>query len=146
MSLSPTRTIFDAAGFITDETVANHGLEALQKIRKVSSTDGTATGRQFDCIIMDLEMPVMDGLTAVKHIRAEEAEGTLSRNQVIALSAFVSPAPARSCLELMRVAGNARQGQIDEAKAAGMDDVVIKPYRLVRPSLETYHSGPIVHC
>lgn len=27
-------------------------------------------------------------------------------------------------------AGNARQGQIDEAKAAGMDDVVIKPYRL----------------
>jgi CheY-like chemotaxis protein len=29
-----------------------------------------------------------------------------------------------------RIAGNARQGQIDEAKAAGMDDVVIKPYRL----------------
>jgi hypothetical protein len=33
----------------------------------------------------------------------------------------------------MYAAGNARQGQIDEAKAAGMDDVVIKPYRLVSP-------------
>lgn len=37
---------------------------------------------------MDLEMPVMDGLTAVKHIRAEEAAGTLSSNQVIALSKY----------------------------------------------------------
>lgn len=66
--------------------MANHGLEALQKIRKVSATDGSATGQPFDCIIMDLEMPVMDGLTAVKHIRAEEAAGTLAKNQVIALS------------------------------------------------------------
>ena len=32
--------------------------------------------------------------------------------------------------EANQTAGNARQGQIDEAKAAGMDDVVIKPYRL----------------
>ncbi|OCF32741.1 hypothetical protein I316_05662 [Kwoniella heveanensis BCC8398] len=54
----------------------------------------------------------MDGLTAVKHIREEEAAGKLSMNLVIALT------------------GNARQGQIDEAKASGMDDVIIKPYRL----------------
>jgi len=61
---------------------------------------------------MDLEMPVMDGLTAVRHIREEEAQGKLSVNLVIALT------------------GNARQGQIDEAKASGMDEVIIKPYRL----------------
>jgi CheY-like chemotaxis protein len=47
---------------------------------------------------------VMDGLTALKHIRQEEAAGELALNLVIALT------------------GNARQGQIDEAKAAGMDE------------------------
>ncbi len=46
----------------------------------------------------------MDGLTAVREIRASEASGILTRNIVIALT------------------GNARQGQIDQALAAGMDD------------------------
>jgi CheY-like chemotaxis protein len=46
----------------------------------------------------------MDGLTAVREIRSAEMAGTLSRNMVIALT------------------GNARQGQIDQALAAGMDD------------------------
>ncbi|WVQ81842.1 hypothetical protein IAT38_003969 [Cryptococcus sp. DSM 104549] len=92
--------------------VANNGLEALEKIRKVSSIGVHSEEPAFDCVLMDLEMPVMDGLTAVKHIREEETSGKLHRNLVIALT------------------GNARQGQIDEAKASGMDEVVIKPYRL----------------
>jgi CheY-like chemotaxis protein len=46
----------------------------------------------------------MDGLTAIKEIRVAEEAGTLERNMVIALT------------------GNARQGQIDQALAAGMDD------------------------
>nr|XP_019044826.1 hypothetical protein I302_06740 [Kwoniella bestiolae CBS 10118]OCF23756.1 hypothetical protein I302_06740 [Kwoniella bestiolae CBS 10118] len=91
--------------------VASNGLEALEKIRVVSAIDA-ANCQPFDCVLMDLEMPVMDGLTALQHIREEEAEGKLKKNLVIALT------------------GNARQGQIDEAKARGMDEVVIKPYRL----------------
>jgi CheY-like chemotaxis protein len=51
-----------------------------------------------------ITLPVMDGLTAIKEIRAAEEAGTLRRNMVIALT------------------GNARQGQIDQALAAGMDD------------------------
>jgi CheY-like chemotaxis protein len=39
--------------------VASNGLEALEKIRKVSKTDGTSSGQPFDCVIMDLEMPGM---------------------------------------------------------------------------------------
>ena len=49
---------------------------------------------------------VMDGLTAVRELRAAEAAGALNRSTVIALT------------------GNARQGQIDQAIAGGMDDGV----------------------
>lgn len=47
---------------------------------------------------------VMDGLSAVREIRAAEQKGTLGRQMVVALT------------------GNARQGQIDQAMEAGMDD------------------------
>lgn len=46
----------------------------------------------------------MDGLSAVREIRAAEQKGTLGRQMVVALT------------------GNARQGQIDQALEAGMDD------------------------
>lgn len=46
----------------------------------------------------------MDGLTAVRQIREGERAGTLSPQMVVALT------------------GNARQGQIDQAIEAGMDD------------------------
>ncbi|WRT68535.1 uncharacterized protein IL334_005512 [Kwoniella shivajii] len=92
--------------------VANNGLEALEKFRQISSSDGSKEKSSFNCVIMDLEMPVMDGLTAVKQIRQDEITSSLSRTPVLALT------------------GNARQGQIDEAKLSGMDDVIIKPYRL----------------
>jgi CheY-like chemotaxis protein len=52
----------------------------------------------------------MDGLTAMRIIREEEAAGKLHRSWVFALT------------------GNARQAQIDDALAHGLDDVLIKPY------------------
>lgn len=66
--------------------VASNGLEALEKVQKVSRTDGQAVGQPYDCVLMDLEMPVMDGLTSLRHIREGEAEGRLNLNLVIALS------------------------------------------------------------
>lgn len=77
----------------------------------------------------------MDGLTAVGHIREEENAGKLKKSLVIALSKSLRLVTQQYiCLLYMyyvRPAGNARQGQIDLAKASGMDEVVIKPYRLV---------------
>ena len=64
----------------------------------------------------------MDGLTAVKHIREEEAAGRISLNLVIALSEFSAVDAIPLADQDVLSAGNARQGQIDEARASGMDE------------------------
>ncbi|KAL1405025.1 hypothetical protein Q8F55_008648 [Vanrija albida] len=79
--------------------------------------------KPYDVVLMDLEMPIMDGLTAVRHIRVAQAGRAVEERQLV-----------------IALTGNARQGQIDLALEAGMDDVVIKPYRL--PALlETIQSA-----
>ncbi|TVY42454.1 Hybrid signal transduction histidine kinase K [Lachnellula subtilissima] len=99
-------------GFMT--VVANHGGEALDVLK----TSRFWTGREKDgvdlaLILMDLEMPVMDGLTCAKAIRDYEANGTI-----------VGHVP------IIAVTANARLEQIETAIAAGMDDVVSKPFRI----------------
>lgn len=83
---------------------ANDGQQALVAIHEANRKARFGDGGAFDVILMDLEMPVMDGLTTVRHIREAEAAGTLSPQLVIALT------------------GNARQGQREQALAAGMND------------------------
>ncbi|TVY49822.1 Hybrid signal transduction histidine kinase K [Lachnellula occidentalis] len=99
-------------GFMT--LVANHGGEALDVLK----TSRFWTGRETDgvdlaLILMDLEMPVMDGLTCAKTIRDYEANGTIVRH-----------------VPIIAVTANARLEQIETAIAAGMDDVVSKPFRI----------------
>jgi CheY-like chemotaxis protein len=85
-------------------TVANHGLEALETIR----TCDTA----FDVTLMDMQMPVMDGLTCIKEIRRLEHEGLL-----------------KGRMPIIAVTANARHAQIESAIDAGADRVVQKPYK-----------------
>ncbi|KAL1404848.1 hypothetical protein Q8F55_008459 [Vanrija albida] len=70
--------------------------------------------RRYDVVLMDLEMPIMDGITAVRHLRAHEDGMGCDRQLVLALT------------------NSGRQAQIDAALAAGMDEVIVKPYRLPR--------------
>jgi CheY-like chemotaxis protein len=65
--------------------------------------------QDWDLILMDMQMPVMDGLTATQHIRARERDKGLRRTPIIALTA------------------DAMSHQIASYKAAGMDDFVAKP-------------------
>ena len=62
--------------------------------------------RRFDIVLMDVQMPVMDGLEATRRIRESERG---RRTPIIALTA------------------NAMKQQVDECKANGMDDVLPKP-------------------
>lgn len=64
-----------------DLTTAENGREALD----LFST------QTFDVILMDMQMPVMDGLTAVREIRREEAERGVPRTPIIMLTANVLP-------------------------------------------------------
>ncbi|CAJ2500598.1 Uu.00g034510.m01.CDS01 [Anthostomella pinea] len=94
--------------------VANHGGEALEVLKESRFWHGNEeTGDDISIILMDLEMPVMDGMTCARKIRQLEREGTLvSHIPIIAVTAY------------------ARPEQIEDAKAAGVDDVISKPFRM----------------
>ncbi|KAI1473666.1 hypothetical protein F4774DRAFT_31850 [Daldinia eschscholtzii] len=91
--------------------VANHGVEALEKLQHTNRADG-----QFplSLILMDIEMPIQDGLTCTRKIRELEKSGY-----------FKGPR-----IPIIAVSANARMEQILEAKAAGCDDVLVKPFRI----------------
>ncbi|KAF4551846.1 Histidine kinase-, DNA gyrase B-, and HSP90-like ATPase-like protein 1 [Elsinoe fawcettii] len=99
-------------------TTANHGQEALDLLQTSTWWRGTSVPAQspqgdklrFDIILCDLEMPVMDGKTCVKRIRAWQEEGSLAAD-----------------IPILPVTGNARVA-VDVAREWGFDDVVSKPF------------------
>jgi PAS domain S-box-containing protein len=71
-----------------DVTLANHGAEALERIAETA----------FDVVLMDCQMPVMDGFTATRRIRDREArEGGGAHLPIIALSANVMSEDRANC-------------------------------------------------
>jgi CheY-like chemotaxis protein len=96
--------------------IANHGGEALSVIQESKYYTGREhDGKELSVILMDLEMPVMDGLTCVRRIREMEQEGLV-----------------RARLPIIAVTANARDEQIGMARDSGMDDVMPKPFRIVQ--------------
>jgi len=82
--------------------LAEDGLQALSAIA------GTST--PFHLVLMDMQMPHMDGVEATRHLRAHEIEHGLPRLPVIALTANALTTDREHCL------------------AAGMDDFIAKPF------------------
>ncbi|MCE9561456.1 MAG: response regulator [Planctomycetes bacterium] len=79
-------------------TVANHGGEAVAAISR----------ERFDVILMDVQMPEMDGFEATRQIRAKEV-GTGRRTPIVAMTA------------------HAMAGDRDRCLTAGMDEYLSKP-------------------
>lgn len=93
-------------------TTANNGREAVEAVRKVSTPDSGASDQSetFDIILMDQEMPVMDGNAATKAIRKMESDGQVTH------------------IPILGVTANVREEQKSDMISAGMDDVISKPY------------------
>jgi len=62
-------------------TFVEHGQEALDRLQS----------SEFDIVLMDLQMPVMDGLTATRKIREKEGRQNMPAMPIVALSANARP-------------------------------------------------------
>jgi two-component system sensor histidine kinase/response regulator len=85
-------------------TIANNGAEALERI----------AASNFDAVLMDCQMPVMDGFTATRRIRELELSRGTKRLPIIALTANVMSEDREKCL------------------AAGMDAHLGKPIEVAQ--------------
>lgn len=85
-------------------SAANHGGEAIAFLQESNFwKHQTKTGKPLSVVLMDTEMPIMDGLTCVRKIRELQREGSI-----------VGHVP------IISVTANARSEQIEVATAAGM--------------------------
>ena len=70
-----------------DSTLVDNGLSALQTLRD----------QTFDIVLMDCQMPIMDGYEAVQRIRAGEAGTQAAAIRIIALTANAMPEDVQRC-------------------------------------------------
>ncbi len=103
--------MLERMGYVAD--VAGNGIEALEALRR----------QPYDLILMDVQMPGMDGLEATRRIRAE--------------------LPAERQPRIVAVTANVLREQRQACLAAGMDDLLQKPvvFADLRSAL-TRASGP----
>jgi CheY-like chemotaxis protein len=107
------KEILEGAGL--NVTLATNGQEAVKAVKE----------NNYDAVLMDVQMPVMDGYTATRKIREWETEvreqRTEDRSQDSALS------PQSSELPIIAMTAHAMAGDEDKSLQAGMNGHVTKP-------------------
>jgi CheY-like chemotaxis protein len=100
----------------TGRAVIIRSLERLGHETQAATTGREAVAmvdsRTFDVVLMDMEMPDMDGVEATAVIREKEQSGTRGHLPIVGVSAHAFGADRQRCLD------------------AGMDDHVTKPFRI----------------
>ena len=77
-------------------TIAHNGQEAIDLIQQ----------QEFDLVLMDVQMPIVDGLEATKYIRNE----------------------LKMIIPIIGLSANAMREEVEICKQAGMNDYLVKPY------------------
>jgi two-component system, sensor histidine kinase len=95
VNLAVARAVLEAVG--TDIVTAASGAEALERLRETA----------FDLVLMDVHMPVMDGVEAVRRIRAGEA--------------------GRADMPVIALTADAGPGELERLKTLGFDGLQPKP-------------------
>jgi CheY-like chemotaxis protein len=85
-----------------------------------------AAGTPYDLVLMDVQMPGMDGLEAARRIRSSEAESKMAPTRILALTANAFPEDREAAL------------------AAGMNDLLVKPLdpERLRQAIEAVQATP----
>ena len=91
--------------------VAHNGIEAIDKVSQ----------NRFDLLLMDIQMPEMDGMQATEEIRKWESQkknGDKIKNQKSKLR-----------IPIVAMTAHAMQGDREKCLDAGMDDYITKPIK-----------------
>ncbi len=111
----------DANILLVEDNLVNQKIVILSLKKTVKNIDIASDGKEaldkfgsskYDIILMDIQMPIMDGLTATRKIREIEASTTNTITPIIALTA------------------NALSGDKETCLAAGMNDYISKPFQI----------------
>jgi CheY-like chemotaxis protein len=94
---------------IAEEMLQSLGLDIIEAEDGLEALD-VLSRRSVDLVLMDCQMPVMDGYTATLHIRDRERRQRLPRTPIVALTADAYEEDAQRALEV------------------GMDAHLTKPY------------------
>lgn len=114
----PGTLLKDAKVLLAEDNIINQKIVLLSLQKVVRQIDVATNGKealelfglkQYDLILMDIMMPVMDGITATKKIR--EIEATTERH-----------------IPIIAVTANALAGDRENCLAAGVDDYIAKPF------------------
>ena len=107
------KEILEGAGLRV--TLANNGQEAVDAVQN----------SHYDVVLMDVQMPVMDGYTATRKIREWETEVRGQRAEDRKESSALSPQP--SALPIIAMTAHAMAGDEEKSMAVGMNGHVTKP-------------------
>ena len=114
----PGRTALLVEDNEVNALISQASLDAIG-LTVVHAADGAAAvarfqAQRFDIVLMDCQMPGMDGFTATAHMRRHESDEGRARTPILALTAYASNGDREMCL------------------ARGMDDHLSKPIDLTR--------------